>query len=121
MTVRRVALIEAFYTGSHKTWARDLQKQFPHLQIDLFTLPGRFWKWRMNSGAAILAEQFNAENTTYDLILATSMVDLPLFLALTRTKSAGIPVYYYFHENQLAYPWSRQDREKQRANDQHYI
>src|SRR5262245_41380765 len=40
----------------------------------------------------------------YDLILATDMLDLATFLALTRDLTAGIPTAVYFHENQLTYP-----------------
>ncbi|ERP30760.1 tRNA-queuosine alpha-mannosyltransferase domain-containing protein [Chitinivibrio alkaliphilus] len=115
-----IALIEPFFTGSHKTWAQQSQKLSKN-PIDIFHLPGIFWKSRMNTGAAILAKQFMDSPKQFDRIIATSMLDLPLFLALTRKKSAHIPCYYYFHENQLAYPWSPKDREKQRGTDMHYI
>ena len=39
-----------------------------------------------------------------DLIFASSMVNLPAFLALTRNELQGIPVVMYMHENQLSYP-----------------
>ena len=39
-----------------------------------------------------------------DLIVATDMLDLTTFLALTRTRTAGVPVLLYAHENQWTYP-----------------
>lgn len=83
-------------------------------------MPGRHWKWRMHGGAVELAKQFNELAKKPDLILATSMLDLTTFLALTRKQSAGIPVVLYFHENQLTYPWSPQDRDKKKKRDNHY-
>ena len=37
-------------------------------------------------------------------LLATSMTNLPAFLALTRRELGGVPVVLYMHENQLTYP-----------------
>jgi glycosyltransferase involved in cell wall biosynthesis len=39
-----------------------------------------------------------------NLILSTDLLDLTTFLALTRTRTAAIPVALYMHENQLTYP-----------------
>ncbi len=33
------------------------------------------------------------------------MLDLTTFLSLTRSRTQGIPVAVYFHENQITYPW----------------
>lgn len=74
----------------------------------------------MHGGAITLADQFNDLDELPDLILATSMLDLTTFLALTRHRSAGIPVAIYFHENQLTYPWSPQDRDKKKKRNNHY-
>lgn len=74
----------------------------------------------MHGGAVTLANQFNELEKLPDLILATSMLDLTTFLALTRKKSANIPVAIYFHENQLTYPWSPQDRDVKKKRNNHY-
>lgn len=116
----RIALIEPFFSGSHKSWAEELQRYSSH-DITLFTLPGQFWKWRLSNGARYLAEQFLADSEHYDLLLTTSLLDLPTFLGFSRKKSATLPVAHYFHENQLTYPWSTQDTETKRGADQHYI
>jgi glycosyltransferase involved in cell wall biosynthesis len=39
-----------------------------------------------------------------DLLLATSMVNLPAFYALLRRELTGVPAVLYMHENQLTYP-----------------
>jgi len=57
----------------------------------------------MHGGAVTLAHRF-PQGFRPDLILATDMLDLSLFLALTRKRSAGIPTAMYMHENQLTYP-----------------
>lgn len=74
----------------------------------------------MHGGAVTLARQFLEQAKPPDLILATDMLDLTTFLALTRPASNGIPVAVYFHENQLAYPWSPDDRDVQKNRDKHY-
>ena len=48
------------------------------------------------------------------------MLDLSSFLALTRRKTANIPTAFYFHENQLTYPWSPIDRDVIKNRDYHY-
>lgn len=99
----RIALLESYYGGSHKAWADGCQRVSRH-DIDLITLPAQFWKWRMQGAAITFARLLD---TTPDLILASSMIDLSIFRALTRTRLADVPVAMYFHENQLSYPQSR--------------
>lgn len=115
----KIALIEPFFGGSHRQWAEGLVRNSRH-EIELFTLPGRHWKWRMHGAAVTLAGRFLETSRQADLILASDMLDLGLFLALTRSRSASTPVALYFHENQLTYPWSPQDRDVQNARDHHY-
>lgn len=74
----------------------------------------------MHGGAVSLAKKFNALESKPDLILATDMLDLTTFLALTRKQSLDIPVAAYFHENQLTYPWSPIDRDVKHKRDNHY-
>ena len=99
----RIALLESYYGGSHKAWADGCQR-FSRHDIDLLTLPAQFWKWRMQGAAITFARLLD---TTPDLILASSMIDLSIFRALTSARLADAPVAMYFHENQLSYPQSR--------------
>ncbi|MFQ5651695.1 MAG: DUF3524 domain-containing protein [bacterium] len=114
-----ILIIEPYLTGSHKAWAEGYQKHSRH-RIDLLSLPGNFWKWRMHGGAVTLAREFLCKDLKPDVLLVTDMLDLTTFLALTRKKTTGIATAVYFHENQLAYPWSPQDRDVQKSRDSHY-
>jgi glycosyltransferase involved in cell wall biosynthesis len=115
----KILLIEPFFTGSHKNWALEF-KQFSKHQIEILSLPGYHWKWRMHGAAVTLAQQFLKMEFVPSLILATDMLDLNLFLSLTRSKTHGIPTAVYFHENQLTYPWSPTDADVKLNRDNHY-
>ena len=99
----RILLVSPYHGGSHAAWAVGLQRHSRH-DIELLTLPDRFWKWRMHGGAVTLARQWLRDGPAADAILATDMLDLTTFLALTRPASAGVPAVLYMHENQLTYP-----------------
>jgi glycosyltransferase involved in cell wall biosynthesis len=64
----------------------------------------------MLGGAVTLARRFMADNETPDLLLATDMLDAATFLALTRARTAHLPLALYFHENQLTYPLAPQQK-----------
>ena len=98
-----IFLLEPYYGGSHRTWA-DGYAAHSHHYVHLFTLPARFWKWRMHGAAVTLADQVRAQAARPDLILASDMLHLPVFLGLTRDILADVPVALYCHENQLTYP-----------------
>ena len=74
----------------------------------------------MHGGAISLARQFLKLDKIPDVILATDMLNLPVFLSLTRQKLASTPIALYFHENQLTYPWSDHDRDIDKGRDHHY-
>jgi glycosyltransferase involved in cell wall biosynthesis len=114
----RVALIEPFYTGSHRRWAEDY-RDFSGHQVDLYTAPGRHWKWRMHEAALSLAEEFCASGKSYDQIIVSDMLDLSTFKSFIGPQGQTSFVIY-FHENQLTYPWSAQDRDRDRGGDRHY-
>lgn len=115
----KICLLEPFHSGSHASWAEEFARCSRH-QIDLLSLAGRHWKWRMHGGAVSLASRFLRRGFDPDLIFATDMLDLTTFLALTRHKIATTPAAVYFHENQLTYPWSPQDEDPRRQRDAHY-
>ncbi len=115
----KILLIEPYYTGSHKQWADGYQSSSQH-EIRILSMKGQFWKWRMHGGAITLAKEFNEIDWCPDLILATDMLDLTTFLSLTRERSHNIPTAIYFHENQLSYPWSPDDRDIKNKRDTHY-
>jgi glycosyltransferase involved in cell wall biosynthesis len=115
----QVVLLEPFMTGSHAAWARGYQAHSQH-HVEILSLEGKYWKWRMHGGAVTLARQFLDQRLRPDLLLATDMLDLTTFLALTRQVTATIPVALYMHENQLSYPWSPTDADPGLQRDAHY-
>lgn len=102
----RILALEPWYGGSHRSFLDGLVSHSRH-RIDTVTMSARFWKWRMHGGAVTLARkagQLYANGEKPDLVFASSMVNLPAFLALTRSELGDVPVVMYMHENQLTYP-----------------
>lgn len=99
----RICLIEPYDTGSHAAWLRGYADHSRHEVIPL-TLDGQYWRWRMLGGAAKLARLYRERAVHADVLLATDMLDLTTFLALTRERTNALPVALYMHENQLTYP-----------------
>ena len=106
-------------TGSHAAWAGEYAEHSRH-GVAVLGLEGRHWKWRMHGGAVTLARRYLAAGERPDLIVVTDMLDLTTFLSLIRESAAGIRTVAYFHENQITYPWSEQDRDRARDRDVHY-
>ena len=115
--IMKILIIEPYFEGSHKRWILEFQKFSSHT-IELLTLPGRYWKWRMHGGALSLAEKYNELNFKPDIILTSDMLNLPLFKSVANTDN--IPIIMYFHENQITYPWSPNDRDIIKERDHHY-
>jgi hypothetical protein len=103
----KVLLISPYHVGSRRAWAEGYHRHSAH-EVALLCLPARFWKWRMHGGAVTLVRHFRERlaHAIYrpDLMLATDMLNLTTWLALTRLVSEGIPMLLYMHENQLTYP-----------------
>ena len=95
-----ILFLEPFYSGSHEYFAKGIVNN-SSFNIDLLTLPGRFWKWRMR-GAALEFSRMSNQNKKYDLIVTGNLMDLCQWKALNRNLQT--PVLLYVHENQLAYP-----------------
>lgn len=101
-----VLLVEPWYGGSHRAWADGWVAAGSH-DIDLVTLPDRFWRRRLRVGAAELApmlDRWVAENGRPDVVVATSMVDLASLTGLCRRSLGDAPTVLYCHENQMVYP-----------------
>lgn len=114
-----IAIVEPFYTGSHQKWCEQL-KEFVFPDTEIFSLPGRFWKWRMHGAAITLANQLNNSEKQFESIIASDMLHLPLFKSLLKRQLANLPISLYFHENQFAYPWSPDDRDVELNRDDNY-
>lgn len=104
-------LIEPYSTGSHQAWAEGYAAHSRN-PVRLLSLPGRFWKWRMQGGAITLARKAAGVQECPEAILASDMLNLPVFLTLwghlvppeQALDVQRVPVALYFHENQLTYP-----------------
>lgn len=99
----QILLLSPYHSGSHQAWAEGYQAASQH-SVQILSLPGQLWKWRMHGAAVTLARQFLASELQPDVIVADDMLDLATFLALTRRRTAHLPVMLYMHENQLTYP-----------------
>lgn len=113
----KITLIEPFFTGSHRQWAEGYRRYSRH-RVQLLTLPGRYWKWRMHGAAITLARQINPRFS--GLILTSDMIDLTTLLALLPAGSPRPATAMYFHENQLTYPWSPTDPDIALQRNHHY-
>jgi len=104
----RFLFLEPFFGGSHRDFAEGLVKHSRH-EIDLVTLPPRFWKWRMR-GAALhfwgkLCEPASKGGMwpgSYDGLIAGGLMSLSDFKSMA--GAACPPAMVYFHESQLTYP-----------------
>jgi len=120
MNKLRILLLNAFHTGSHASWANEFSKKSKH-DVQLLSLPGFHWKWRMHGASIEFNRQLKAmDYPVFDCILCTDMMDLALFSALSADHYANIPKVVYFHENQISYPWSPTDADPELNRDRHY-
>jgi glycosyltransferase involved in cell wall biosynthesis len=109
--VPRILALEPYYGGSHRAVLDGVLSRLavadPAWEADLLTLPPRKWKWRMRGSGIVLAQQARAlheAGARWDVIVASTFVNLAEFVALAGPAVAGVPSLLYFHENQLLYP-----------------
>lgn len=99
----RGLFVEPFYGGSHRAFLDGLVVHGGH-EFELLTLPEGEWRRRMRRGAQELAARVDEASGSFDFLVVSDMLDLPVFLALTRPRLERVPVMAYFHENQFTYP-----------------
>ncbi|MCZ6696694.1 MAG: DUF3524 domain-containing protein, partial [Acidobacteria bacterium] len=92
--------LEPFYGGSHRDFADGWVARSRH-DIELRTLPARFWKWRMRGAALYFARKITSP-TDYAGLVITDLMSLADLKAIW--GPACPPALVYFHENQLSYP-----------------
>lgn len=102
----RILLLSAYDALSHRYWREGLVKALPEHDWTVLSLPARFFSWRIrgNSLSWAFAERQRLEQP-YDLVIATSMVDMTSLRGFVPSL-ANTPCVVYFHENQFAYPAS---------------
>ncbi len=99
----QVLLLSPYRSDSHAAWADWLTSNLDGVDWQVLELPGRHFAWRIRGNPLSWLDCIPA--AAPDLILATSMVDLATLKGL-HPHLARIPTWYYFHENQFAYPIS---------------
>ncbi len=105
MTPPTVWLLSAYRADSHAAWADWLTGELTAVDWAVRELPGRHFRWRIRGNPLSWLDRL--PGTLPARILATSMVDIATLKGL-HPRVAGVPVDYYFHENQFAYPVSVQ-------------
>ena len=98
-----ILAIEPYYSGSHRAFLKGLMENSEHNIIPV-KLDYRRWKWRMHGDSVKLAEMSGQVAEEIDLLLVSSMTNLPAFLALTNPRFAFTPKVMIMHENQLTQP-----------------
>ncbi|MBZ5487967.1 DUF3524 domain-containing protein [Halomonas aquamarina] len=102
----RVLLLSAYEALSHRYWANSLMAHVDGVTWQSLSLPPRHFAWRIRGNPlSWWLKEHETLSQPFDVLLATSMVDLAtlvgLFPHLGRAKKI-----VYFHENQFAYPES---------------
>ena len=121
----KILLLESFYASSHKQWADGLISHSNH-DIELLSLPGRHWKWRMHHAGKYFAHEIIKFKSSFDLIICSDMMNVAEFRGLLSALGQkdswfrSIPIITYFHENQITYPWSDSDPDPKLKRDNHY-
>jgi len=109
----RILLLSAYDAMSHKMWRGRLLEMFPEHTWTQLVLPPRHFNWRIRGNSLQWAlNEKDLLNQGYDLLIATSMVDLASLRGFI-PRIAQLPTLLYFHENQFVYPLGR----KQRSNN----
>ena len=104
MLVLRMNLLflESFYGGSHRDFADGIKK-FWSGNVDLLTLPARFWKWRVRGAAFEFIQRISKSKlSSYDALFVTSLIGLADLKSYWGSECP--PVFIYMHECQLNYP-----------------
>ena len=89
-----ILALEPWYGGSHRRFLDGLIDHSGH-DVEAITMPGRFWRWRMEGGGVTLAKKIRSvvdDGFRPDLIFATDMVNVPAVLSLARPQLQGVPV-----------------------------
>ena len=93
----RVLLVEPWLTGSHQSWAEGYAARSAH-DVHVVAHEGAYWRWRLRGGAVTLAEEAArvvAEHGRPDVVLASSMLDVPAFIGQARGVVVEYQVYAF--------------------------
>ena len=105
---QRILLLSAYDAASHQRWREQLVTMLPDYHWQTLALPPRFFQWRIRGNPVSWLHQPGLDES-WDLVIATSMVDLATLRGL-HPRIANTPCLLYMHENQFAFPVSDQQR-----------
>jgi len=105
---KNIWLLSAYRSASHAAWTNWLIETFDEFNWHKLELSGRHFRWRIRGNP--LSWLNKLPEVKPDLMVATSMVDLATLKGL-HPQLANTPCFYYFHENQFAYPTSNKQHE----------
>lgn len=100
----RVLILSGYDAASHKRWREHLAALLPEFYWRALVLPPRFFRWRIRGNPLSWLNEPLLQKS-WDLIIATSMVDLATLRGL-HPRLARTPCLLYMHENQFAFPVS---------------
>ena len=100
----RILLLSGYDAASHQRWREQLTGMFGDYHWHTLALPPRFFRWRIRGNALTWLNEPCLQEP-WDLILATSMVDLASLKGF-HPQLARTPSVLYMHENQFAFPVS---------------
>ncbi len=102
---KRLLFVEPFYGGSHRQFVDALRAR-SSWEIELVTMPAKFWRWRRRLSAFEIARRMAERDLrpgAFDLVVVSDYVDIGDLKALRR-RSILPPVFWYCHETQSTYP-----------------
>ena len=112
--MKRLVLFNPLHAGSHAAWSEGLQRALEATgwQVELHTLPGRHWKWRMQGAALWFAGQISGPAP--NVLLTTDMLDAARLRGSLPPAWRNVPLISYFHENQVSFPYTSRENRDQR-------
>lgn len=117
----KIWIMDPFHAGSHAAWSKGMKQALQRAghDVTLHTLPGRHWKWRMHGAAATWASKMRRASPP-DVLITTDMCDVAQLRGLMPPDWASVKLITMFHENQLTFPWSPHDPDKNNGRDGTY-
>lgn len=100
----RILLLSGYDAASHKRWREQLTGMFGDYHWHTLALPPRFFRWRIRGNPLTWLNEPCLQKP-WDLVIATSMVDLASLKGF-HPQLARTPCVLYMHENQFAFPVS---------------
>ncbi len=100
----RILVLSAYDAASHRRWREQIKTLCPDYDWHHLALAPRYFRWRIRGNPLSWLNEPLVKQR-WDLVIATSMVDLATLRGLN-PHLAATPCLLYMHENQFAFPVS---------------